>query len=117
MSIKLLISFGELGYGYVRKVSKVDVPASWKNSKTVLDIIAFVCEDYNKNKPVEPPTTAASVADSRRVLAAADVYLASSSGRIMNPDDPCGNLEPGEYFIKMVVKRPYALHHSKFRCI
>lgn len=107
MSIKLLISFGELGYGFARKVSKIEVPASWTNSRPIADIIMLVCEDYNKTKAGGSAIAADST--SHAVLDANEVYLASSDGSRIDPTELCSRLSTGDYFIKMVYK---CLKHS-----
>jgi hypothetical protein len=98
MSVKLLVSFGELGYGFAKKISKLEVPASWTSSKKVSDIVKFVCEDYNKSTaPV------AAAAASVQLLRADDVYLSSSDGDRVDSEQLCGQLSSGSYIIKMVI--------------
>lgn len=98
MSIKLMISFGDLGYGFIRKVSSIEIPFSWTNSRTISDVIKLVCEDYNTSKLSKAVASTAAA----QPLNASDVYLASSDGKKLNSEDLCGRLTDGAYFIKMV---------------
>lgn len=102
MSLKYMISFAEVGFGFARRTSSIEVPPSLR----VHDVIRLACEDYNTKGTHVKPTAAAAAAvgKAHHLLRADDVYLASSEGEKIDSEKYIdGTLRSENYYlIKMV---------------
>jgi hypothetical protein len=90
--LRLLIHFGEVGYGFPHISSTISVPIVDKSTKKVHDIIKLICDDYNHKSNSQP------------FLSEDDIYLKTSRNDEIDPELLCSDAfeDKGSYIVKMV---------------